>query len=207
MSGTGWGSSRKCFCILRENQAFLNSSTTEARLWKSFWKVWNPVGECFQILLIIFWKSLRTDLQSKPKFQFFLCYLVIVICSQLILYFRFVTWRCFIIIIIVFDKFVVTLRLLLATCFPSGSDGKLSARNARPGICPGSGRSLEGNSPLQYFCLGNSAVNGGAWVAINRKCAKSDTTGDFTSQWYLRSLTQNILFFCFNMKSRPVFSD
>ena len=100
-SGTGWGSSRKCFCILRENQAFVNSSTTEARRWKSFWKLIGISGRMLDNTYY-FWKSLRTDLQSKPKFQFFLCYLVIVICSQLILYFRFVTWRCFIIIIIHF---------------------------------------------------------------------------------------------------------
>ena len=43
--------------------------------------------------------------------------------------------------------------------FPTGSDSKESACNARdPGSIPGSGRSLgEGNSyPLQYLCLENS---------------------------------------------------
>ena len=42
--------------------------------------------------------------------------------------------------------------------FPGGSDGKVSARNARdPGLIPGSGRSPgEGNgNPLQYYCMEN----------------------------------------------------
>ena len=42
--------------------------------------------------------------------------------------------------------------------FPGGSDGKVSAYNARdPGLIPGSGRSPgEGNgTPLQYSCLEN----------------------------------------------------
>ena len=48
--------------------------------------------------------------------------------------------------------------------FPGGSDGKMSAYNARdPGSIPGLGRSSgEGNgNPLQYFCLENP-VDGGA---------------------------------------------
>ena len=77
-----------------------------------------------------------------------------------------------------FDKFVVTLSLTdLATCFPGGSDGKSSARNAGDlGSIPGSGRSLrEGNgNPLQYFCLGNS-MDGGAWWAAGHGVAKSRT--------------------------------
>ena len=49
--------------------------------------------------------------------------------------------------------------------FPGGSDGKMSAYNARdPGSIAGSGRSHgEGNgSPLQYSCLENP-MDGGAW--------------------------------------------
>jgi len=51
----------------------------------------------------------------------------------------------------------VSLSLLQG--FPSGSDGKVSACNARDlGLIPGSGRSPgEGNgNPLQYSCLENS---------------------------------------------------
>ena len=48
-------------------------------------------------------------------------------------------------------------------CFPAGSDGKESARNAEdPGLIPGSGRSSgewNGN-PLQYSCLENSMDKG-----------------------------------------------
>ena len=50
--------------------------------------------------------------------------------------------------------------------FPSGSDGKASAYNARdPSLIPGSGRSPgEGNgNPLQYSCLENP-MDGGAWL-------------------------------------------
>ena len=49
--------------------------------------------------------------------------------------------------------------------FPSGSDGKASAYNARdPGSIPGLGRSPgEGNgNPLQYSCLENP-MDEGAW--------------------------------------------
>jgi len=49
--------------------------------------------------------------------------------------------------------------------FPGGSDGKVSAYNARdPGLIPGLGRSFrEGNgNPLQYSCLENP-MDGGVW--------------------------------------------
>ena len=49
--------------------------------------------------------------------------------------------------------------------FPGGSDGKVSAYNARdPGSIPGEGRSPgEGNgNPLQYSCLENP-MDGEAW--------------------------------------------
>ena len=49
--------------------------------------------------------------------------------------------------------------------FPGGSDGKVSAYNARDlGSIPESGRSpREGNgNPLQYSCLENP-MDGGAW--------------------------------------------
>ena len=48
--------------------------------------------------------------------------------------------------------------------FPSGSDGKASARNeGDPGSIPGLGRSPgeENGNPLQYSCLENS-TDGGA---------------------------------------------
>ena len=50
--------------------------------------------------------------------------------------------------------------------FPGGSDGKVSACNARDlGLIPGSGRAPgEGNgNPFQYSCLEN-AMDGGAWL-------------------------------------------
>ena len=62
--------------------------------------------------------------------------------------------------------------------FPSGSDGKESACNARdPGSIPGSGRSPEeGNgNPLQHPCLENSMVRG-SWQATVHGVKKSDTT-------------------------------
>ena len=49
--------------------------------------------------------------------------------------------------------------------FPGGSDGKVSAYNARdPGSIPGLGRSSgEGNgNPLQYSCLENP-MDRGVW--------------------------------------------
>ena len=49
--------------------------------------------------------------------------------------------------------------------FPGGSDGKVSAYNARDlGPIPGSRRSPgEGNgNPFQYYCLENP-MDGGAW--------------------------------------------
>ena len=59
--------------------------------------------------------------------------------------------------------------------FPSDSDGKESACNARDtGLIPGWGRSPEeGNGcPLQYSCLENS-MDRGAWWATARGVAKS----------------------------------
>ena len=53
--------------------------------------------------------------------------------------------------------------------FPGGSNGKVSACNARnPGSMPGSGRSPgEGNGyPLQDSCLENS-MDGGAWLGYS----------------------------------------
>ena len=52
--------------------------------------------------------------------------------------------------------------------FPGGSDGKMSAYNARdPGSIPGLGRSSgEGNgNPLQYPCLENR-MDGRDWYVI-----------------------------------------
>ena len=56
-------------------------------------------------------------------------------------------------------------KLIYTPGFPSDSDGKESACNARdPGSIPGLGRSSgEGNgNPLQYSCLENS-MDRGAW--------------------------------------------
>ena len=61
--------------------------------------------------------------------------------------------------------------------FPSGSDGKVSAYNARDlGSIPGSGRSpREGNgTPLQYSCLENP-MDRGAWQATVHGVAKNWT--------------------------------
>ena len=67
--------------------------------------------------------------------------------------------------------------------FPSGSDGKASARNeGDPGSIPGLGRSPgeENGNPLQYSCLENS-TDGGAWWATVNGVAKSQTQlSDFT---------------------------
>jgi len=57
------------------------------------------------------------------------------------------------------------LELIARLGFPGGSDGKVTACNARDlGSIPGSGKSPgEGNgNPLQYSCLDNS-MDGGAW--------------------------------------------
>ena len=57
------------------------------------------------------------------------------------------------------------LELIERLGFPGGSDGKVTACNARdPGSIPGSGKSPgEGNgNPLQYSCLENS-MDGRAW--------------------------------------------
>ena len=53
--------------------------------------------------------------------------------------------------------------------FPGGSDGKVSAYNARdPGSIPGLGRSSgEGNgNPLQYSCLENPMDRGAFRLAL-----------------------------------------
>ena len=65
----------------------------------------------------------------------------------------------------------------------SGSEGKVSARNAGdPGLIPESGRSPgEGNgNPLQYSCLENP-MDRGAWQATVHRVPKSRTQlSDFT---------------------------
>ena len=56
------------------------------------------------------------------------------------------------------EKFAKQMTLTLSKSFPGGSDGKVSAYNARdPCSIPGAGRSPgEGNgNPRQYSCLGN----------------------------------------------------
>ena len=66
---------------------------------------------------------------------------------------------------------------LVSRGFPSGSKGKESAYNVEDrGLIPGLRRSPgEGNdSPLQYCCLENS-MDRGAWQAIVRGVAKSET--------------------------------
>ena len=67
------------------------------------------------------------------------------------------------------------MKLKDACSFPGGSDGKVSACNARdPGSIPGSERSPgEGNgNPLQYSCLGNP-MDREAWQATVHGVAKS----------------------------------
>ena len=63
--------------------------------------------------------------------------------------------------------------------FPSGSDGKESASNARDlSSVPGSRRSpgeANGN-PLQYACLGNPMDRGAWWVTVHGGPKESDTT-------------------------------
>ena len=54
--------------------------------------------------------------------------------------------------------------------FPSGSDGKESACNARdPSLIPGVRRSPEGGNgcPLQYSCMENSMVRGACWATAH----------------------------------------
>ena len=66
--------------------------------------------------------------------------------------------------------------LVLAKCFPVGSDGKEIACNAGdPSLTPGLGRSpVEGNGyPLRYFLPGNAAK--GAWWATVHRVTKSWT--------------------------------
>ena len=72
---------------------------------------------------------------------------------------------------------IVHFTYLFTICFPGGSDGKASARNAGdPGSILGLGRSPgEGNgNPLQYSCLENS-MDGGAWKATVHGVTKSQT--------------------------------
>ena len=69
------------------------------------------------------------------------------------------------------DNSILILKILIVSiylginAFPGGSDGKVSAYNARdPGSIPGEGRSPgEGNgNPLQYSCLENP-MDGVTW--------------------------------------------
>ena len=65
--------------------------------------------------------------------------------------------------------------------FPSGSDGKESACNARDmGLIPGSGRSpgVGNGNPLQYSCLSNP-MGRGAWKAAVHGVVKRDFTFTF----------------------------
>ena len=66
-------------------------------------------------------------------------------------------------------------NLLTLSSFPSGSDDKESACNARDqGWIPGSGRSPgeENGYPLQFFCM-EDPVDRGAWQATVNEVAKS----------------------------------
>ena len=68
-------------------------------------------------------------------------------------------------------------NLLTLSSFPSGSDDKESACNARDqGWIPGSGRSPgeENGYPLQFFCM-EDPVDRGAWQATVNEVAKSQT--------------------------------
>jgi len=70
----------------------------------------------------------------------------------------------------------IWMQLKVITGFPSGSNDKEPACNARdPGLIPGSGRSPgEGNDkPLQYSCLENP-MDIGAWWAIVYTVTLSD---------------------------------
>ena len=70
----------------------------------------------------------------------------------------------------------ICMQLKVITGFPSGSNDKEPACNARdPGLIPGSGRSPgEGNDePLQYSCLENP-MDIGAWWAIVYTVTLSD---------------------------------
>src|SRR5574340_597013 len=76
-------------------------------------------------------------------------------------------------------------------CFPSGSDGKVSVRNAGdPGSIPGLGRFPgEGNgSPLQYSCLGNP-MDRRAWqVTLQGVCKSQTQLSDFTFIFHFHAL-------------------
>ena len=86
---------------------------------------------------------------------------------------------------------IVHFTYLFTICFPGGSDGKVSARNAGdPGSIPGLGRSPgEGNgNSLQYSCLENP-MEGGAWYqATVHGVANSRTRlSDFTHSLFRSS--------------------
>ena len=77
---------------------------------------------------------------------------------------------------------IILLKILLLVQYmlintPGGSDGQVSAYNARDlGLIPGSGRPpREGNgNPLQYSCLENP-MDRGAWQATVHGVAKNWT--------------------------------
>ena len=80
------------------------------------------------------------------------------------------------------SSFTREVRWEVPANFPGGSDGEVSAYNARDlGSIPGSGSSPgEGNSnPLQCSCLENP-MDGGAWLQSTDYspwgCKESDTT-------------------------------
>ena len=93
---------------------------------------------------------------------------------------------------------------------PGGSDGKMSACNARdPGSIPELGRSPgEGNSnPLQYSCLKKS-MDREAWKAIVHGVAKSrtqlsDLTFFLSLHHFIFLLTVNEIYSCFIFLPTP----
>ena len=87
--------------------------------------------------------------------------------------------------------------------FPGGSEGNVSAYNARDlGLIPGSGRSPgEGNgNPLQYSCLENP-MDGEAWLVTVHGVAKNRTrlsNFTFTSFFFFMKWTPCLLHFHFH---------
>ena len=79
--------------------------------------------------------------------------------------------------------------------FPGGSDGKVSAYNARdPGSIPTLGRSpREGNgNPLQYSCFENP-MDGGAWWATVHGVTESQTRRSSFTMHSMKWATYSLL--------------
>ena len=78
---------------------------------------------------------------------------------------------------------------------PCGSEGKVSAYNARdPGSIPRLGRSPgEGNgNPLQYSCLENPMDRGARWSAVHGVATSWALLSDFTFTFHFPALEKEM---------------